>query len=132
MYVKHWRVERLPIPERLYGRDVELERLTASFDRLARKREVVAISGEPGAGKTALVAELLRLRPRAFFALGKCDERSADSPLLPVRQALGELARAVLETSPEERARLRTELEGAASLIDLVPELARVIGRRST
>src|SRR5262249_14467538 len=51
---------RLLIPEKLYGREREIEALLASFDRVTRTGapELVLVSGYSGIGKSALVHEL--------------------------------------------------------------------------
>src|SRR5712672_2465534 len=52
--------DRLVIPERLYGRDREIETLLAAFDRVVTsgQPELVLVSGYSGIGKSSLVNEL--------------------------------------------------------------------------
>jgi serine/threonine protein kinase len=56
----HEALDRLAIPEKLYGRDREVARLLESFDRMATSgtTEFVLISGYSGIGKTAVVSEV--------------------------------------------------------------------------
>ncbi len=74
------------------ARDAELTQLAHAFKRVAagEGREVVLVSGEPGLGKTTLVAEYAR---RAFangacVLLGRCDEDLRVS-YAPFAEALG-------------------------------------------
>jgi ATP-dependent Clp protease ATP-binding subunit ClpA len=43
--------------DRLIGRDIEFKRLTQALDELGSRGTAVAVIGEPGIGKTALLAE---------------------------------------------------------------------------
>ena len=54
--------DRLLIPERLYGRGREIEKLLAAFDRIVAGNgpELVLVAGQGGVGKSAVVAELHR------------------------------------------------------------------------
>src|SRR5580692_7210140 len=64
--------DRLLIPEKLYGRDREIETLLSAFDRIVAggKPELVLVSGYSGIGKSAVVNELHRplVPPRGLFA----------------------------------------------------------------
>ena len=52
--------DRLLIPEKLYGREREIETLLAAFDRVVTsgRPELVLVSGYSGIGKSAVVNEL--------------------------------------------------------------------------
>src|SRR3982075_2596576 len=67
--------DRLLIPERLYGREREIEALLAAFDRVVKTGapELVLVSGYSGIGKSSVVNELHRalVPPRGLFASGK-------------------------------------------------------------
>ena len=83
----------------LVGRDAELALLT---ERLARaeqgERQTVFVTGEPGIGKTALIAALVRMtedRPQVAVATGQCIEHSGPGEAyLPVLTALEQIGRA--------------------------------------
>ena len=49
--------DRLLIPEKLYGREHEVETLLAAFDRIAKSGtpELVLVSGYSGIGKSSVV-----------------------------------------------------------------------------
>ena len=78
------RPDRLLIPEKLYGRERELETLLAAFDRIVAGRapELVLVSGYSGIGKSSVVNELHKalVSPRGLFASGKFDQLKRDIP----------------------------------------------------
>ena len=67
-----------PSPGRLFvGRDAESQRLAAALERVEIEgRQAVLIGGEPGAGKTTLVAQVARTAHAggARVLYGRCDE----------------------------------------------------------
>src|SRR4029077_14711543 len=94
---KHDALDRLLIPEKLYGRARELDTLLTAFDRVvARGRpELVLISGYSGIGKSAVVNELHKplVPPRGLFASGKFDQYKRDIPYATLAQAFQSLMR---------------------------------------
>src|SRR5205823_5558648 len=76
--------DRLLIPEKLYGRQREVETLLASFDRVVKRGtpELVLVSGYSGIGKSSVVNELHKVLvpPRGLFASGKFDQYKRDIP----------------------------------------------------
>src|SRR5262249_24381595 len=75
---EHDTPDRLLIPEKLYGRQREVETLLASFDRVVSggAPELVLVSGYSGIGKSSVVNELqpVLVPPRGLFASGKVDQ----------------------------------------------------------
>ena len=131
--------DRLMIPERLYGRDGEIDTLLTAFDRIVRggRPELVLVSGYSGIGKSAVVNELHKplVPPRGLFASGKFDQYKRDIPYATLAQAFQSLIRPLLGKREEElqkwRAALREALDPNGLLIvDLVPELKHVIGEQ--
>ncbi|WP_438024890.1 AAA family ATPase [Sorangium sp. So ce233] len=131
---------RLRVPEKLYGREREIHELLAIFGRVvsAGAKELVLVTGYPGAGKSSLVNELRRvlLPARALFASGKADESTRDVPYASVAQGLRTVVRAILAQSEGEVVRWRESLQRALGpngklIVDLVPELALVIGEQA-
>ena len=125
------------IPERLYGREREIEKLLAAFDRIVAGNgpELVLIAGQGGVGKSAVVAELHRalVPPRGQFASGKFDPFKRDIPCASVAQALQALIRSLFGKSEAELASWSTMLTTAlgpngALMVALVPELELLIG----
>lgn len=129
--------DRLTIPEKLYGREREVDTLLASFDRVASSGtpEVVLVSGHSGVGKSALVHELHKaLVPKGgLFASGKFDQHKRDMPYATLAQAIQGLIRGLLAKSDVDLTSWRDALREALGslgqlLLDLVPELRLVIG----
>ncbi|MGJ5818734.1 sigma 54-interacting transcriptional regulator [Paludibaculum fermentans] len=131
--------DRLMIPEKLYGRDGEINTLLTSFDRVVAggRPELVLVSGYSGIGKSAVVNELHRplVPPRGLFASGKFDQYKRDIPYATLAQAFQGLIRPLLSKTDADlgkwRDALREALEPNGQLIvDLVPELKHVIGEQ--
>src|SRR5499427_5757374 len=129
--------DRLLIPEQLYGRAREIERLLASFDRIVKNGapELVLVSGYSGIGKSSVVNELHKVLvpPRGLFASGKFDQYKRDIPYATLAQAFQSLVRPLLGKSEADLTRWRDALQEAlgpsAGLIaDLVPEVKLIIG----
>jgi predicted ATPase/DNA-binding winged helix-turn-helix (wHTH) protein len=84
---------------RVVGRNRELKQLGQILDRArAGARQVVLVTGAPGAGKTTLIDTFIRAAreadPAAAVAVGHCFEQfGAGEPYLPVWEAIGRLAR---------------------------------------
>jgi serine/threonine protein kinase len=109
--------DRLLIPEKLYGREPEIETLLTAFDRVvARGRpEVVLVSGYSGVGKSSVVNELHKalVPPRGLFAAGKFDQYKRDIPYTTLAQAFQTLVRQILVKSEAELHQWRSTLREA-------------------
>src|ERR1700722_9231816 len=92
--------DRLLIPEKLYGREHEIEMLLGAFNRVVANgaTELVLISGYSGIGKSAVVNELHKalVPPRGLFASGKFDQYKRDIPYATLAQAFQSLVRPLL------------------------------------
>ena len=128
---------RFQLPQRLYGREAEVDTLLKAFERVARteRTEWVLVRGYSGIGKSAAVRELHRpvLRRRGFFLSGKFDQLQHDVPYSTLARAIQELVQQLLAGSDEEvagwRQRLLEAWEGNGQvLVDLVPQLERIAG----
>jgi PAS domain S-box-containing protein len=131
--------DHLMIPERLYGRDREVDALLTAFDRIVAggRPELVLVSGYSGIGKSAVVNELHKplVPPRGLFASGKFDQYKRDIPYATLAQAFQSLVRPLLSKGEDElrkwRGVLREALEpNGLLMVDLVPELKHVIGEQ--
>ena len=131
--------DRLLIPEKLYGREREIDTLRASFDRVVASGtlELVLISGYSGIGKSSVVNELHKalVPQRGLFASGKFDQYKRDIPYATLGQAFQSLVRSLLSQSEAELDRWRDSLCEALGpngqlIVNLVPELELVIGKQ--
>jgi serine/threonine protein kinase len=131
--------DRLLIPEKLYGREREIETLLASFDRIVAEGtlELVLVSGYSGIGKSSVVNELHKalVPPGGLFASGKFDQYKRDIPYATLGQAFQSLVRSLLTQSEEDLGQWRDALHAALGpngqlIINLVPELELVIGKQ--
>lgn len=132
--------DRLMIPEKLYGRDFEVDALLTAFDRIIAggRPELVLVSGYSGIGKSAVVNELHKplVPPRGLFASGKFDQYKRDIPYATLAQAFQSLVRPLLNKGEDELRRWRDALREALEpngqlIVDLVPELKHVIGEQA-
>jgi PAS domain S-box-containing protein len=131
--------ERLLIPEKLYGREGEIEALLAAFDRVMTHGapELVLVSGYSGIGKSSVVNELQKVLvlPRGLFASGKFDQYKRDIPYATLVQAFQTLIRQILVKSEAEMEGWRGALQEALGpngqlIVNLIPELEFIIGRQ--
>ena len=131
--------DRLLLPERLYGREREIDRLLAAFDRVVAqgKPAFVLVSGYSGIGKSSVVNELHKalVPPRGLFASGKFDQYKRDIPYDTLAQAFRSLVRPLLGQSEAVLGRWRHALSEALGpngqlIVNLVPELEFVIGKQ--
>ena len=128
---------QLRLPQRLYGREPQIELLLGAFERVATqgRPELVLVAGYSGIGKSALVAELHKpiVARRGAFAAAKFDQYPGGQPYATVGRALQSLVRQLLARSDAQVAasgeRLRLALgSGAQALIELVPQLGLIVG----
>lgn len=130
------------VSQRIYGREEETAALLTAFERVAEPThagasttELFLIGGYSGIGKTVLVRELYRVleRRNGYFVTGKFDQLQRDVPYFALTQAISSLVRQWLTESDVHleawRSRLLEALgENAQVLIDVVPELERIVG----
>lgn len=130
---------RFRIPNRLYGRDLEIALISEALDQLnSGQRIFFAVGGQSGIGKTALVLELQRLMStcQSNFCAGKFDQYRTNLPYLGILLALRALIRREL-AAPENRiATIRKTLQQAVGvhgrlLTDQIPELQNILGPQS-
>jgi PAS domain S-box-containing protein len=129
--------DRLVMPEKLYGREREIDTLLAAFDRVVTTGtpELVLVSGYSGIGKSSLVHELHKVLvpPRGLFASGKFDQYKRGIPYATLAHAFQHLIRPLLGKSDTELAGWRDALQQALGpnarlMVDLVPEVKLIIG----
>ena len=129
--------DRLLIPERLYGRAREVEKLLAVFDRVVTTGapELALLSGYSGIGKSSVVNELHKVlvAPHGLFASAKFGQHKNETPYETLAQVVKDLIRPLLGKSEAQLAPWRNSLREALGpngqlMVDLVPELKLIIG----
>src|SRR4028119_1223422 len=72
--------DKFQIPQKLYGREAEVEALLTAFERIAageaKQAELLLVAGYSGIGKSALVREIYKpiTEKRGYFLTGKFDQ----------------------------------------------------------
>jgi len=131
--------EHLLIPEKLYGRETEIDALVGAFGRVVADGtpELMLVSGYAGIGKSSVVNELHRvlLPRRALFAAGKFDQHRRDIPYATLAQALRALVRQILGQSEAELSQWRLTLQAALGasghlIVNLIPELEFIVSQQ--
>ncbi len=134
--------DRFLIPEKLYGRDEEVESLLAAFSRIGDAKstkgdrvEMVLISGYSGIGKSRLVQEIYKpiTKSRGYFISGKFDQYQRNIPYFAIIQAFQGLIKQLLTESAEDLSEWRSQLIEAlgvnsAMITKVIPSLELIIG----
>ncbi|MEG4446059.1 AAA family ATPase [Microcoleus sp. AT9_B5] len=131
--------DRFLIPEKLYGRENEVNYLLAAFERVSTaSAEMMLVAGFSGIGKTAVVNEVHKpiARQRGYFIQGKYDQFGRNIPFSAFVQAFRELMGQLLSESDAQLQTWKTNILTAVGdsgqvLIEVIPELERIIGPQS-
>lgn len=126
------------IPEKLYGRQQEIETLLTTFERVTSgKHEILLVSGFSGIGKTAVVNEVHKriVRQRSYFIQGKFEQLQRDIPLSALVQAFRDLIGQILSENDEQIQQWRTKILDVLDtqgyvLTEVIPELEKIIGKQ--
>ncbi|MDM8558082.1 AAA family ATPase [Candidatus Parabeggiatoa sp. HSG14] len=131
---------RFQIPQKLYGREKEVNTLLQSFERVSQGAcEMMLVAGYSGVGKTALVHEVHKpmTEKRGYFAAGKFDQYQRNIPYSALTQAFNEFCNYLLTESAGQLNQWREKILNAVGnngqiLIDIIPQLELVIGKQTT
>ncbi|MBW4681789.1 MAG: AAA family ATPase [Microcoleus vaginatus WJT46-NPBG5] len=126
------------IPEKLYGRETEVNQLLNAFDRVANgATEMMLVAGFSGIGKTVVVNEVHKpiVRQRGYFIKGKYDQFQRNIPFSAFVQAFRDLMGQLLSESDEQLQTWKMNIlsalgENGQVLIDVIPELENIIGKQ--
>ncbi len=126
------------VPEKLYGRETEVQTLLDAFSRVAAgKTEMMLVAGFSGIGKTTVVNEVHKpiVRQRGYFIKGKFDQFQRNIPFSALVIAFRDLMEQLLGESNPRLESWKTSIlnalgENAQVIIEVIPELERVIGKQ--
>ena len=128
--------DRFLIPEKLYGRETEIQELLNAFDRVANGNgEMILVAGFSGIGKTAVVNEVHKpiVRQRGYFIKGKFDQFNRNIPFSAFVGAFRDLMGQLLSESDVQLQQWKSKIldavgESGQVIIEVIPELERIIG----
>ncbi|MBE9211279.1 AAA family ATPase [Plectonema cf. radiosum LEGE 06105] len=136
------------IPEKLYGREIEVQELLAAFDRVINHHqhhlekseivkgvEMVLVKGDSGMGKTAVVNEIYKpvIREKGYFIQGKFHQLQQNIPFLGWVKALENLIEQLLSENDTQIKQWKASIlsvlgDQAQVIINLIPALELIIG----
>ncbi|MEG4456172.1 AAA family ATPase [Microcoleus sp. N9_A1] len=130
--------DRFIIPDKLYGRETEIETLLQAFERVSLgKTEMMLVAGFSGIGKTAVVNEVHKpiVRQRGYFIKGKFDQFQRNIPLSAFVQAFRDLMGQLLAESDSQIQQWKNKIlepvgENGQVIIEVIPELEIIIGQQ--
>ncbi|MGC1307807.1 MAG: AAA family ATPase [Phormidesmis sp.] len=136
--------DRFLIPEKLYGRHLEVQALLDAFSRISQppvnspassSAEIMLVAGFSGMGKTAVINEVHKpiTRQHGYFIQGKFDQFNRSIPLSAFVQALQNLINQLLSESDQQLSQWRSKVLAALGdnsqvLVEVIPDLEKVIG----
>ncbi|MEM9541498.1 MAG: AAA family ATPase [Cyanobacteria bacterium P01_E01_bin.42] len=138
------RSDRFLIPEKLYGREKEVQALLDAFERVASppneekaRAEMMLVAGYSGIGKTAVVNEVHKpiTRAQGYFIKGKFDQFNRNIPFSAFVQAFRSLMGQLLGESDAQLQQWKEKIIKAVGqsgqvLVEVIPELERIIGKQ--
>ncbi|AFZ56044.1 AAA family ATPase [Anabaena cylindrica FACHB-243] len=135
---QHDQSSQLQIPEKLYGREVEIATLLTAFEQVNQgQKELILVAGYSGIGKSALVNEIHKpiIQKKGYFITGKFEQFKRNIPYASLIQALQELIRQLLTESDVQLASWKDKLlkalaPNAQIIIDVIPEVELIIGKQ--
>ncbi|WP_375496919.1 AAA family ATPase [uncultured Nostoc sp.] len=130
--------DRFIIPDKLYGRENEIETLLQAFERVSLgATEMMLVAGFSGIGKTAVINEVHKpiVRQRGYFIKGKFDQFQRNIPLSALVQAFRDLMEQLLTESDTKIQQWKSKIleavgENGQVIIEVIPELSRIIGQQ--
>ncbi len=129
--------DKFQIPQKLYGREQEIQLLLKSFDRITHGHsEMMLISGYSGVGKTSLVQEIYKpiTQERGYFISGKFDQYKRNVPYLAIINAFQDLIRQLLTENEQQLSKWRDYIskalgQNAQLITDVIPDVELIIGK---
>ena len=126
------------IPQKLYGREKEVNQLLEAFEQVFQgSKNITMVTGPSGTGKSVLVNEIHKpvTKRRGYFVSGKYDELKQNIPYYALINALNEFIDILLTESKESLTRWEATFAEACGsngqvLIEVLPKLEMIIGEQ--
>ena len=130
--------DRFIIPEKLYGREMEVQTILDAFERVANgATEMILVAGFSGIGKTAVVNEVHKpiVKQRGYFIKGKFDQFNRNIPFSAFVEAFRSLMGQLLSESDVQLQKWKAKIlsalgDNAQVIIEVIPELKYIIGQQ--
>jgi predicted ATPase/serine phosphatase RsbU (regulator of sigma subunit) len=130
--------DKFRIPQKLYGRDKEIDILLSAFNRASQQRsELMLVAGYSGIGKSALVREIYKpiTEKRGYFIAGKFDQVQRNIPYSAVVNAFRDLMRQLMTEGVSQLEQWREKILKAVGpngqiIIDVIPEVQLIIDKQ--
>jgi len=130
--------DRFLIPEKLYGRENEVTKLLAAYERISNgNAELMLVAGFSGIGKTAIVNEVHKpiIKKRGYFIKGKFDQFNRNIPFDAFVQAFRDLMQQLLSENDAQLQNWKNKIlsalrDNAQVIIEVIPELENIIGKQ--
>jgi len=137
---QHDVADRFLLPQKLYGREREVEKMLSMFDRASTGEALlILVAGYSGVGKTSFVQELYRpiVRQRGYFISGKFDQVVRTIPFGAIFRAFEQLIDQLLAESEESQREWRRQIltalgSNAGVIAEAVPRVQYLIGEQES
>jgi predicted ATPase/signal transduction histidine kinase/tRNA A-37 threonylcarbamoyl transferase component Bud32 len=135
---KRDRETQLLIPQKLYGREKEIQTLIEAFERVTKGAcELILISGYSGIGKTAVVDRVRQpvIKARGYFLAGKFEQFGRNIPYSAIASAFAGLIKQILTESDRSVALWKKRFLDALgsngkAIVDVIPEVATLLDKQ--
>ncbi len=129
---------RFNIPQKLFGREKEIEILLSAFEQAAKGGSgILVVSGYPGIGKSVLINEIQKpvTGGRGYFLPGKFEQFKRDMPYSSIIQAFRVLVRQILSEGKERIDAWKEELlevlgPNGKVITSVIPEVELITGEQ--
>jgi len=127
--------DKFQIPQKLYGRQNEIEQLLTTFEQVDQHSQMMLVAGYSGIGKSALVQEIYKpiTQRKGYFIAGKFDQFQRNVPYSAMVSAFKGFVQQLLTENPESLEQWKTKFLHALGvngqvIIDVIPEIELIIG----
>jgi predicted ATPase/GAF domain-containing protein len=141
-------LDKFQIPQKLYGREREIETLLAAFERVVGENievasnekgavEMMLVAGYSGIGKSSLVQEIYKpiTRQKGYFISGKFDQYQRNIPYWAVIKVFQELVRQLLTETESQLEQWKEKINAALGenggiIVEVIPEVELIAGNQ--